>query len=70
MSHDVVTVWVTTVRGLFFCRKDSKIIYVLLTKREFKMTGYYLRSFLTLFRTETKSKTLKTEKKEAIIQLS
>ena len=47
MPHDVVTVWVTTVRGFFFCREDSKIIYVLLTKREVKMTEYYPSSYFS-----------------------
>ena len=47
MPHDVVTVLVTTVRGLFFCKEDSKIIYVLLTKREVKKTEYYPRSYFS-----------------------
>ena len=47
MPHDVVTVWVTTVRGFFFCKEDSKIIYVLLTKREVKKTEYYPRSYFS-----------------------
>ena len=47
MPHDVVTVWVTTVRGLFFCKEDSKIIYVLLTKREVKKTEYYPSSYFS-----------------------
>ena len=70
MPHDVVTVWVTTVIGLFFSREDSKIIYVLLTEREVKMAGYNPTSFFAFLWTETKSRTIKTEKKEAIIQLS
>ena len=66
MPHDVVTVWVTTVRGLFFCREDSKIIYVLLTKREVKKTEYYPSSYFF----EAKSRTIDMEKKEASIQPS
>ena len=65
MPHDVVTVWVTTVIGLFFCREDSKIIYVLLTKREVKMAGYHPTSSFAFFMDRDE-----TEKKEAIIQLS
>ena len=51
MPHDVVTVWVTTVRGLFLSRKDCKIIFVLLTRRDVKMIGFtrVLFSFLFLF---------------------
>ena len=63
MPHDVVTVWVTTVIGLFFCREDSKIIYVLLTEREVKMAGYNPTSFFAFLWTATKSRTIKTEKK-------
>ena len=58
-------------------RKDCKIIYVLLTRREVKMIGFtrVLFSFLFLFFfflrflwTKARSKKIKTEKKEAIIQ--
>ena len=46
-------------------------IYALLTKREVKMAGYWPSSFLTFLWTETKSRSIKTQKKnEANIQPS
>ena len=46
-------------------------IYALLTKREVKMAGYWLSSFFAFLWTETKSRSIKTQKKnEANIQSS
>ena len=46
-------------------------IYALLTKREVKMAGYWPSSFFAFLWTETKSRSMKTQKKnEANIQSS
>ena len=46
-------------------------IYALLTKREVKMAGYWPSSFFAFLWTETKSRSIKTQKKnEANIQPS
>ena len=46
-------------------------IYALLTKREVKMAGYWPSSFFAFLWTETKSRSIKTQKKnEANIQSS
>ena len=51
-------------------RKKSWI-YALLTKREIKMAGYWPSSFFAFLWTETKSRSIKTQKKnEANIQPS
>ena len=45
--------------------------YALLTKREVKIAGYWLTSFFAFLWTETKSRSIKTQKKnEANIQPS
>ena len=50
-------------------REDEK--YALLTKREVKMAGYWPSSFFAFLWTETKSRSMKTQKKnEANIQSS
>ena len=56
-------------RGLRAVLKDNK--YGLLTKREVKMTGYWPSSFFACLWTETKSRSINTQKKnEANIQSS
>ena len=52
-------------------RKLQAIKYGLLTKREVKMTGYWPSSFFACLWTETKSRSINTQKKnEANIQSS
>ena len=57
----------------WYCERRvlSVIIYALLTKREVKMAGYWPSSFFAFLWTETKSRSIKTQKKnEANIQPS
>ena len=52
-------------------RCNNVAIYALLTKREVKMAGYWPSSFFAFLWTETKSRSIKTQKKnEANIQPS
>ena len=52
-------------------RSERRITYALLTKREVKMAGYWPSSFFAFLWTETKSRSIKTQKKnEANIQPS
>ena len=56
---------------LWFHTFRTRNIYALLTKREVKMAGYWLSSFFAFLLTETKSRSIKTQKKnEANIQPS
>ena len=51
------------------CMAYEKNMYGLLTKREVKMAGYWPSSFFACLWTETKSRSINTQKKnEAIIQ--
>ena len=53
------------------CNWPVGITYGLLTKREVKMTGYWPSSFFACLWTETKSRSINTQKKnEANIQSS
>ena len=52
-------------------RASMGVTYGLLTKREVKMTGYWPSSFFACLWTETKSRSINTQKKnEANIQSS
>ena len=59
--------------GFGFTTLNWKLLYIyaLLTKREVKMAGYWPSSFFAFLWTETKSRSIKTQKKnEANIQPS
>ena len=57
--------------GVLLDNHDEHIKYGLLTKREVKMTGYWPSSFFACLWTETKSRSINTQKKnEANIQSS
>ena len=59
------------VRGLQALEIESDQYNALLTKREVKMAGYWPSSFFAFLWTETKSRSIKTQKKnEANIQPS
>ena len=54
-----------------FCDMSINVKYASLTKREVKMAGYWPSSFFAFLWTETKSRSIKTQKKnEANIQPS
>ena len=45
-----------------FCKSSQIYMYILLTKREVKMAGYWPRSLFAFLWTETKSRSIKMQK--------